>query len=396
MEILPEVSAPSIREAISIVNAENAYRFTNSWLIDVDDRIKQFSFQDNNFIAKRSSFGKAQNEIANAQQAHHRLNNSRIGGYTIGVAVPELVHFDQETDDCYLVSEYVGPDMNEQYYKGKQSALRSSDWLALQRLLILQGISYDGFLPRNTIVNSSRVTLIDWERARFLNRPVPPDSLTRTTTSIGWSYMFGTAAVNEMLAGFPLNSIDEPDQIDFEHLFASIANYTGSPTQLREHIQSIAIAAEADRGHISLPYKIDDAFHVVGELMPRKVEVLMDILFALCDDTAHYSSAQRMAATAKALHAHSKSGYTEQIIQEFRQRCAKIAIALVSSDSIFTTNISSIDAVDAVAGPMDQSELADQIYKTLRHSYPDTQSNNGDIKSIANILHTLAYLASST
>ena len=79
MKVPPEVTAPSLAEAIAVVNAEGAYQFKNSWLIDIDGRIKHFTHQDHEFVAKRTTIAKADKEIARARQAHHLLQEARIG-----------------------------------------------------------------------------------------------------------------------------------------------------------------------------------------------------------------------------------------------------------------------------------------------------------------------------
>jgi hypothetical protein len=388
------VAAPSLAEAIAIVDAEPAYQFRNQWLVDVDARIKGFTYDAQSYIAKCSSPQKGDQEIARAQKADHLLMGACIGSRAVAAVVPKAIPLDGSRH--YLVSEYLGSDMNEQHYQRIPSLLSGEEWGSLIQLLMSRGIIYDGLLPRNTIVTQDQISLIDWEGARFSEPPAPPDRLTRTGLNISWSYFYGMRAASE-IQDLPLDAALEPKPIGYEKAFSGLIGHKGEAGTLRMQACATAVAAEADRSYGRLLYKLDDAFHLIGELTPS-IEVVMDMLLARRDDASHYAAAQLIALTAKSLHEAAAVGQSAASVNTFKRRCANLAWVLASENippitAADHSNICSVlPEIDAIAPPSEAGDIAQQLRRAIIQSYPSARPQDTALISLANSIRGLASL----
>ena len=296
MRIAPNINSSSLDRAITIAEADpTTFGFRNNWLIDLDDRIKYFSYAHLDVVTKRSSVSKADDESVRARNAESLLNGHFIGSCAVMASVPEIISPIRGLNASYLVSEYLGPDMNEQYYNGKEPSLKAEEMFSLVRLLEDKGISFDGLLPRNTIVNEEGVSVIDWESARFHGEPCPTSQLARTGLAISWSYIYGSDVISELELMLPINDTAEIKTTDYEHMIAELTGYDFDACEIRRLSCSTAISAEAYRGQLPLLYKLDDAFHVIGEQLPVGIEVLMDMLLAVRDDESHFAISQHLS-----------------------------------------------------------------------------------------------------
>ena len=185
---VPSALGHNLADTIRHIDGDAEYDFKNSWLVDVDSQIKQFEQNDKQYIAKKTTHAKAATERDHAQAASDFLDNVVVGERRLSPVVPEIVGLSEE--DCYLVSEFSGPDINEQYYRGARNPLEDTDFERVFKLLSDGGISFRGFLPRNTIVTDEAIHLIDWERMSSVSAKTAPDEIAWTEMVIGWSYFF--------------------------------------------------------------------------------------------------------------------------------------------------------------------------------------------------------------
>lgn len=397
---IPVIDAASLTEAISFIDQDHdGYAFRNNWLIDTKSSVKRFVYEDRQYVAKRSGERKAYNEAAKAKIAHDLLTGLQVGGLAVEVSLPKLVKPSLKNDSTYLVSEYHGNDLNEQYYVNEPPGMGESDWNTLVRLFEKKGIVYGGFLPRNTIVNSERIVLIDWEDAQFYSQPVSVDSLTRTTRTISWSYLFDIESIQGTQGQLSYPAF-EVKQTGYEDVFGGYIGHIGTPDELRGKTCSMAVAAEADRKYARTNYKLDDVSQTIGELLPQSIEVLIDTLLARRNDVSHASVADIFGTAALALHA---AGFNGQIAEAdtnlFKLRCVKALGLLVAGDDA----IASIGAnqsvqsdfaigIDETRIKTDVDRLAKSIWYSIIRDYPEAQPEMPYVWSVARDIGRIMFL----
>lgn len=379
------INSSSLDQAITIAEADpTTFGFQNKWLIDLDDRIKYFSYADLDIVTKRSSASKADDESVRAHTAESLLRGHFIGSCAVMASVPEVITPGGDLNASYLVSEYLGPDMNEQYYSGKEPALKVEDLFSLVGLLADKGISFDGLLPRNTIVTDGGVRVIDWEGARFHGQPYPPSQLARTGLAISWSYIYGSDVVSELELILPINDSAEIKTTDYERMIADLTGYEFDTSKIRRLSCSTAVSAEAHRGQRSLLYKLDDAFHVIGEQLPVGIEVLMDMLLAVRDDESHFAISQHISAVAKSLHEESSTSNKQQALDKFQRRCSLLLCLLVNEGIKLKENeAQALSIIDKTVPPTDVEDLCEQIKRAVNDAYPNSYPKPIVLRSIA-------------
>lgn len=388
---MSEIKANSISEAVGVVyqNPEE-FQFQNNWLIDYRHRITSFGHNGLQVVAKSSQLKKAHLEKERAEAANSLLVGKYIGGRAVVAAVPDLV-LGTEKDECYLVSKFVDADMNESYYKQEQAALSFEDWADLFRLLMSKRIRYGDYLPRNTIITHEQIVLIDWENARFGSSESTPDRLDWTNLLIGWSYFYGIDSLKNFQTEIGISEDAEPKLIGYEKLFSGFIGNEINPNILRKSACDTAVAAEADRGYPKLPYKMDDAFHVISELIPDEVEVLMDILLASKNNLNHHIAAKLISSVLKSFHEVFLEGIADQDLEMFKQRCAKLLWLLINPELMYSNGngVTELDFIDALRLPNNTNEIAENIFAALVTEYPDARPNRVALRRAAYSIRSL-------
>lgn len=383
----PHISAPTLQEAFKFVAAEpERYAFQNSWLIDPERRITHFMHGGEHIIAKRSTPEKASLEVRAAEQASRLLRGTRVGRRALVAEVPRLQQPDAESNDAYLAARFIGPDLNEQYYVGGSIDVTAREWGVVLDTLAQKGIRYPGLLPRNVIASPDRITIVDWESARFANRPCWPDRLTWTGMAIGWSYFYGRSTIESALEERSSRFSIEPDTTPYERLYGQLLGIDNDVAMSRDTVCAMAVDAEADRGYGKLPYRLDDAFHVIGELLPTNIEVTLDILLSLMNDQEHWRAAKCIGSIARRLHTESAGGAiaAEHAVATFRSRCARLLVRLASEPVLPPhTQGDEITAIDRVCADMHPAELAQALDDTLVRYYPCARPHAATVLSVA-------------
>lgn len=162
------INAESLSGALEIAYRDSKYCFCgSSWFIDIKDNFRTFKHRGSSYISKRTSEKKADSEIANSQIANKRLKGKVVGSKTIKIVIPQKIISTFDRDHVFLVSEYFGADMNECVYKKTKPNISLEECLLGVKLLLENGISHSGYLPRNIVEKENDIYFFDWEDAIF-------------------------------------------------------------------------------------------------------------------------------------------------------------------------------------------------------------------------------------
>lgn len=275
----------TLEESVSLAfKSSDFYFYGSCWFIDVKKRFRIFEYKHHNYVVKEVSEKKANLEITNSRIAHEKLEGKVIGTKIIRIVIPKKIVLPGENRRFFLISEYLGPDLNEDSYTNAASKLSLEDCLAMIWLLIQNGIAYRGYLPKNIVVKDGILSLFDWEDASFVNSSLPSsfDHLWRTQFLLNWSNLFNRIDLDK-----GLNKIEgikfppaEPILLGYEKAFKEIANLKASNAILRSEIDRIVFSAEkpltSKHDHFSIhPY---DMGCLVADIFSDEVDVLYDIL----------------------------------------------------------------------------------------------------------------------
>jgi len=279
------IKAKTLNEAVSVAYQNNDCCFYGSyWFLDVKKKFRIFKFNNATFIVKQVSEKTANLELTNSITAKTRIDKKVIGTKTIKIIVPKKIKLSFKNERCFLVSEYLGLNMNEGAYINLAPCITLQECLTLIRLLLENNISYRGFLPRNTVLVKNTIYLFDWEDTRFGNNLNPSvfDHLWKTQFLLNWSYLFSFDAINSGLKNITKvqSLLKEPDLMSFEKIFRTITNDKNSISSLRNNIDTVVFGAE-------LPIKKNyDHFYIhpndigclIADIFPSEIDVLHDIL----------------------------------------------------------------------------------------------------------------------
>lgn len=286
VNILPhvkQINTESLINAITLAYASNDYHFKNSsWFVDIKNRFRIFKFKNSIYITKRTESKKADFEINKSKMAYELLQHQNVGTKIIAIPVPNKIV--TENGDSFLVSKYLGRDMNDETYTTMSPNISMDECLEIVNLFIRNGISYRGFLPRNVIQKDNTLFLLDWEDSSFGNLPISStfDHLWKTNFLLNWSYIFG---FNELSDGLVKKldlheSLSEPDLVHYEKTFGEIIGHKSSKRSLRNKIDKVVYGAELPLVTESYDFYLhpNDIGHIVADIFSSEIDVLYDIL----------------------------------------------------------------------------------------------------------------------
>ncbi len=278
------VKAKDLASAIQIAHASKEHGFYGSrWFIDIKNKFRVFTFDGVSYISKETSGSKADVEISNSKQAKERLNEIFIGKQRVNILVPKKITLQTNDDRVFLLSEYLGPNMNEMVYAGSSPVLSKEECLSFVNLLLEKGISYRGFLPRNIIEKDNIINVFDWEDASF-SKPGQVayfDHLWRTNFLLNWSYLYRENLERDLKDIVEKGSISiEPELVKYETVFQNITNLKFPKGQLRRIIDKVVFGSELplSREYNAFYIRPNDTGHVIADIFPSEVDVLHDIL----------------------------------------------------------------------------------------------------------------------
>lgn len=391
MESASKIPAASFTEAIAVVEQYPLeYQLQNQWLIDIDHRIKHFFYNEQEIVSKRSTLHKSHQERNRADLAQRILAGAHIGNRAVVAAIPDIVT-SGNGENCHLISPFLGADMNESYYARKQPELPFEDWQKLVYLMVSKGIRHRDFLPRNTIITPEQIILIDWENARFDTGACRPDNSTWASLAIGWSYFYDLYDIKSLRKRIGTEENTSNVLNDYENTFAHLTGAQSSHKTISELVCNMAVEAEAQRAYGPLQYKLDDAFHVISEVIPSNIEALMDMMLATRNNTDHEIMSKHIAAVLASFHEAFVANNAGKELTLFKRRCAQLAWMLASPDVLPGLHFydSELMAVDAIELPDTKAEIEKILATTITSNYPGAQPINHALQAVANELHTL-------
>lgn len=283
-EIKP-VEKETLMEAINVAFDSNEYGLYNSrWFIDVKERFRIFRYRGTPYIVKETSEKKADSEVVNSKKAYDKLDGKTVGTKTIRIVIPKKFTLSSDNKRNFLVSEYLGPDLNEKVYSNTRPRISLGECLSFVGLFLENGIAYKGFLPRNIVEEKNTIYLFDWEDASFSDSRTFDsfDHPWRTNFLLNWSYLFDHADLDNGLkrsVGIQ-EPLSEPPLVEYENIFRDITNNKTSDASLRNDIDNIVFGSELplvetpDRFYI----RQNDIGCLIPDIFPSEFDVLYDML----------------------------------------------------------------------------------------------------------------------
>jgi len=299
-DVLRVEHARGLTQAVQLAYETTRYTFRSSpWFVDVKDRFRIFEFNDRCYIAKRTRIDKAREEIEKSRQAFDHIEGIRVEDKTLRVVVPELVGLDEHF--AYIVSEYVGSDLNQVSYEGGKPKLTAQKYVNIVIFLLKKGIAHPGFLPRNIVERDDELFLLDWEDASFSDEGshIEFDRLWYTNFLLNWSYLFPYEKFVPLMADINgKTELIEPPLVHYEKTFATIAQLHGkSVKEIRNSIEDVVFGAELpvpahthdktlrpnDLGHLIADIFFDD-IDVVGDMATKVIRTHDEGLYAALNE----------------------------------------------------------------------------------------------------------------
>lgn len=275
------IKARDISDAVEVAFKEDGYHFYGSrWFIDIKSCFRIFRFGKTVYIAKEAKEKKADLEISNSKRAFNLLNGKTIGTKTLGIVVPQKIKLVDQR--CFLVSEYIGSDLNDNVYTNSTSQISLNVCLSIVKLLLTNGVAHRGLLPRNIVENGNVYYLFDWEDARF-DTPSPKlfDHLWQTNFLLNWSYLYNFHEIKKGIRELTgTDTLEEPPLVRYENTFREITDNNKSESQLRDDIDRVVFGSELPLKEPAEGFYIrpNDMGHIVADIFPSELDVLHDIL----------------------------------------------------------------------------------------------------------------------
>jgi hypothetical protein len=279
------VEAPTLEKAVIKTYKDPAYYYyQSSWFIDIKQGFRIFNYRDSNYIAKKTTPEKALLEHKKAKEARTRLADFNIGGRHVEVVVPKLFESAKHKKSCYVVSSYLGLDLNNASYKDTLVDLSLESCLQIVKQFLEKGVAYRGFLPRNIVLRDKFIYLFDWEDAKFSNKKSGDlfDHLWQTNFLLNWGYLYGFKELKQGLQSalgitYPLK---QPPLVDYEKMFACITGEKSSPLDLRRNIDKVVFGAEGPLRIRSKSFYLhpNDMGHLIADIYTDEIDVLNDLL----------------------------------------------------------------------------------------------------------------------
>lgn len=282
---IKSVEKETLIEAISLAFDSNEYGLYNShWFIDVKERFRIFRYKGIPYIIKETSEKKANSEVMNSKKASDKLDGKMVGTKTIRIVIPEKLTLLSDNKRNFLVSKYLGLDLNDKIYTNTRPRISLEECLSLVRLFLENGITYKGFLPRNIVEEKNTIYLFDWEDASFFDSCIFDsfDHPWRTNFLLNWSYLFDhTHLDNGLKRSVKIQEpLSEPPLVEYENIFRNITNNKTSDASLRNDIDNLVFGSELplvetpDRFYVHQ----NDIGCLIPDIFPSEFDVLYDIL----------------------------------------------------------------------------------------------------------------------
>lgn len=248
-----EVRVKSLEDAIVKIDKErDKYKYYNNWLSDPKTKILIFNYNKKIYIAKRVSKKNAICEQKNAKLLKNILEKE-YNQYKINIPM----YYPINSKNGYIVEQYYGKDLNQYYYDNKPypkiGNLIEKTYITLHN----NNIRYNGFLPRNMIVDKDKIFLIDFEDINQKD-----EIITETNIKIAWSYFIKSKFCEKIES-----NIKKDDKFNCFINKSDLSNYP--------NMHYVALKAESYNGD---KIKMDDVINILSNYISYETELLLDII----------------------------------------------------------------------------------------------------------------------
>lgn len=388
-EIKP-VEKKTLIEAINVAFDSNEYGLYNSrWFIDVKERFRIFRYRSASYIVKKTSEKKADLEVANSKKAYDKLDGKTVGTKTIRIVIPKKFTLSSDNNRNFLVSEYLGPDLNEKVYANTRPRISLNECLSFVRLFLENGIAYKAFLPRNIVEEKNIIYLFDWEDTSFSDSPTFDsfDHPWRTNFLLNWSYLFDHADLNSGLkrsVGIQ-EPLSEPPLGEYENIFRDIINNKTSDASLRNDIDNIVFGSELPLVETPNRFYIrqNDMGCLVPDIFSIEIDVLYDLLSYVFRQHDEHKFSYHIQLMSRLLIVYYKAVLVQnQSSRLTLQYYALIPILMMIDDYISEESYDDILSVDTL------HELTTKIIQTIKHQSITWLFLSGRINDLQRLLNT--------
>lgn len=247
-----EISGSNIDEVVKkIVKRPKKYKYINNWILNSNNKILAFKYKNISYIAKKTNKKNGIIEIENAKKLKRifSLNNNN---YIINV--PIFCEINNNTG--YLVTKYYGKDLNQYYYDNIDCNKYDYIFNDVTNVLSNNNIRYNGFLPRNIIVDNDKIFFIDFEDVN--NKT---DIAIETNLKIAWSYFCK----------------EKFDMLNSKLLYNDSFSNFFKRNKLLDYSNPYLVALNAEKKYDDR-FKMDDIINVLSNYVSKKVEILLDVI----------------------------------------------------------------------------------------------------------------------
>ena len=279
---LPKINkiiAPDIKTAIDVAfdNYDKFAFFHNIELKDVKKRFRIFNYKGKVYVVKQANKAKARKEISNGRCIAKKINGLVVSDIMLHVIESELI---ETKNGCFLISEYKGNTLHEYIYNSKKIPLSKENFIKIFEQILRKGIILPGFLPRNLILNTDGLFLLDLENV-FYTKTVKNLSKYISFAEFinNWSCLYAKEDLLNFISKYQSN-IKKNNQIgSFEKEYALLTGCNENKSGLKNEIEDIIMVAEYGNRISTNEHMIaSDLGHLVSDTFPRCIDVIHDLL----------------------------------------------------------------------------------------------------------------------
>lgn len=282
---IENINAKSLSDSIKIIDkSPKKYRFHNNWLFDFKKKIYIFSYKNKKIILKKGNINNLNKEIDSASKISQLTNKIKIENKELVSIVPKLHKINSRRG--YLVSEYAWSDCNELFYQHMNNIISIDELICIITKLHKLSIFYKGFLPRNVIIKSNKIYLIDQENIIFNQISTSDIFQYKTSILIAWRYL--TTITEDKLEEVFL-WIDIKKKVEYLNKYEkTFKNMLGLTEMDNSQIQKLCykniINATNYENQFSF-IKLDDILHSISGILSVEIELFIDFLLNEEHDT---------------------------------------------------------------------------------------------------------------
>jgi hypothetical protein len=266
-----KLGGDTLLEALEAVASEpEHYPFRlNRELVDLEARFVCFVYGGVVYVGKSGPDHDLLRERDNARKASQALSGPRL--------VPLVPHFYRTLKRSWLVTEYLGRSLHEEFIEDNLEFTEAQFWDLIAEL-DAAGVTWAGFAPRN-LVRGPRglIYALDWEDASFSKTPVRVwDRLTHLKTALNWGQILGGA--DKLFISFSARGREMSPEIVFDEFERSLHDLFPqglSPEKVVSLGQAVTVGSEGSAANGESQWLTpQETGHLISDTLSSPLDVL--------------------------------------------------------------------------------------------------------------------------